>query len=57
MARPGVIGVGEGRSEGQPCLLVFVSSPPGPPADLPASLEGYPIVIEPTGPLIAQLPR
>lgn len=53
MARPGVIGVGEGRSAGKRCLLVFVTSPP---SGLPDSIEGYPVVVERSGPFAAQRP-
>jgi hypothetical protein len=54
MARPGVVGVGEGESDGQPCLIVFMSSPPSPGAGLPQAIEGFPVVVRPMQPLEAQ---
>ena len=50
MAVPGVVGVGEGESEGKPCIMVFVIDGKAKPLkDLPQSLEGYLLKIEESG--------
>lgn len=54
MARPGVIGVGEGDRAGRPCIVVFVDRPG---VSLPVELEGYPVVARETGRFEARPPR
>jgi len=50
LAIPGVIGTGEGEEDGRPVFLVLVDrATPELRARLPASLEGYPVVIRETG--------
>ena len=52
LAVPGVVGVGEGRCDGQPCIKVFVArKTPDLLKAIPASLEGYPVAVEQTGEL------
>jgi len=43
----GVIGVGEGRSEDKPAIVLFTESEKTGP--LPKEIEGYPVVVENTG--------
>ena len=50
MSVKGVVGVGEGICDGQPCIKVFISKKsPQVLRDIPASLEGYAVFIEETG--------
>ena len=54
MALPGVVGAGQGRSQGQPCIKVFVTARSAElQARIPPTLEGYAVVVEETGPLRA----
>lgn len=47
---PGVVGTGEGRSEGKPCILVFVEAQNDTiNKKIPKTAEGYKVVIEVTG--------
>jgi hypothetical protein len=46
----GVVGVGEGELDGEPCVVVLVE-PPRP--ELPAELEGYPVSVIESGPVTA----
>ncbi len=50
LAIPGVVGVAQGRRANRACLLVFVNQKtPELEKKIPATLEGYPVVIEETG--------
>ena len=49
LSLPGVVGIGRGEQDGQPCVLVFVEYPAG----LPAELEGYPVSAAESGPVDA----
>ncbi|HLG93944.1 MAG TPA: hypothetical protein VI546_03820 [candidate division Zixibacteria bacterium] len=50
MTLPGVVGTAIGESQGKPCIKVFVSQKTAEiEKGMPASLEGYPVVIEETG--------
>jgi hypothetical protein len=50
MALPGVVGIGEGECGGVPCIKVFVDEmTEALERALPATLEGYPLVVEVTG--------
>ena len=52
MTMPGVVGVGEGRCDGQPCIKVFVARKTRDLLKaLPATLDGYPVAVEETGEL------
>ena len=52
LAMPGVVGVGEGRCNDQPCIKVFVARrTPDLLKAVPASLDGYPVAVEETGEL------
>jgi len=54
MALPGVVGTGEGARDGAPVIVVMVERrTPALVARIPATLEGWPVVIEVTGPLHA----
>jgi hypothetical protein len=57
LSLPGVVGLGEGQREDGPCLIVLVACPEGELPDLPATLDGYPVVVERTGRLRAQSPE
>lgn len=55
MHLPGVIGVGEGESEGQPAIVVFVEQRTTEiAARLPKQIEGYAVVLRETGEVKAQ---
>lgn len=56
LALPGVISVGIGRDKnGNPAVIVGLDSPrPITEAQLPRSLEGYPVLVRITGPIKAQ---
>ena len=55
MNLPGVIGIGQGESEGKECILVMVThtSPeietPKIEAAIPRTLGGYPVVVQDVG--------
>jgi len=50
MALPGVVGVGEGRSQGKQCIVVFVQDGETDSVKaIPQSIEGYSIVINEGG--------
>ena len=52
LAMPGVVGVGEGRCDSQPCIKVFVArKTPDLLKAIPPSLDGYPVAVEETGEL------
>ncbi len=46
MTLPGVLGVGEGRRAGLPCVVVYVSKNAPAVPDIPARIEGNVVVIE-----------
>ncbi len=51
LAIPGVVGIAEGRCDGTPCIRVFVDRRTEQIArSVPAAIEGYPVVVEETGP-------
>ena len=49
MGRPGVSGTAIGETRGKPCLKVYVSDARIGDS-LPSTHEGYPVVVETTGP-------
>ena len=50
MSLPGVVGTGEGRCEGTPCIKVYVKKKsPETLKQIPTGIEGYPVTIEETG--------
>ncbi|MEQ1857021.1 MAG: hypothetical protein ABL963_11140 [Longimicrobiales bacterium] len=49
MGNPGVSGTAIGEKHGKPCLKVYVSDASAG-RSLPNSIEGYPVVVETTGP-------
>jgi hypothetical protein len=49
MGRPGVTGTAIGEEGGKPCLKVYLSDK-GAAESLPASVAGFRVVIEVTGP-------
>ena len=50
MAVPGVVGIGEGESHGEPCIRVFVVDSNSEALKLlPGNLEGYLLNIEESG--------
>jgi hypothetical protein len=50
MSLPGVVGTGQGLCDGKPCIKVFVDrNSPALDQQIHHILEGYPVVIEPTG--------
>jgi hypothetical protein len=54
MAIRGVVGVAIGEFKGKPCIRVFTSaSPQQLRAKLPSTVEGYPVIVEQTGPIRA----
>lgn len=48
MGRPGITGTAIGERGGKPCLKVYVSEPRAG-ADLPRTLDGFPVEVEVTG--------
>lgn len=48
MALPGVQGVAVGERDDEPCIRMLVAGTP--PADTPATLDGYAVVVERQGP-------
>ena len=54
MAIPGVAGVAIGEFKGKPCIRIFTSTRPQQlRAKIPPTIEGYPVIIEQTGPIRA----
>lgn len=54
MASEGVVGVGEGETpDGRRAIVVMVTSGSEPP-DLPSELEGIPVQVVETGPIMAE---
>ena len=54
MAIPGVVGTAIGLHEGKPCIKIFTSSKPQQIREkIPSIIEGYPVIIEETGPFRA----
>jgi hypothetical protein len=54
MAVPGVAGVAIGQFKGKPCIRIFTSAKPQQlRAKLPSTVEGYPVIVEQTGPIRA----
>lgn len=57
MSIPGVVGVGQGLCDNQPCIKVFVvKKTPELEDKIPEKLEGYTVKIEETG-IIRALPE
>jgi hypothetical protein len=58
MSVPGVVGVGIGDCDGQPCIKVFVKErTPELEGQIPKQLEGFKVDIETTGPIEIQPTR
>lgn len=54
MVVPGVVGVGEGRTQGKQCIRIFVVDSSSESLKLlPDNLEGYPVIIEESGEFLA----
>jgi hypothetical protein len=52
LALPGVVGLAEGLTDGKPCVLLLVERrTPELDAQVPATIDGYPVVIKVTGSL------
>ena len=52
MSVAGVVGVAVGECSGKPCILVLVTKKtPELRQKIPSVLEGYPVVVEETGPI------
>jgi hypothetical protein len=52
MAVPGVVGVAVSQCDGKPCIRVLVvEKTPELVSKMPSTLEGYPVVLEETGPI------
>ena len=50
LAIPGVVGIGQGISQGKPCFRIYVDKlTPELSAKIPREIEGYPVVILQTG--------
>jgi hypothetical protein len=57
LATPGVVGAAVGERDGRSCITVYIDpAAAAPPAGLPPTLEGYAVVVEPTGPFRAAGP-
>jgi hypothetical protein len=57
MSIPGVVGAGQGLCEGKPCIKVYViEKTPEMEQKIPDILDGYPVMVEETGPIKA-LPK
>lgn len=54
MGTPGVVGVAIGEQNGKPCITVLVDGGASKTAKFPSSLEGFPVVVQQTGPIQAQ---
>ncbi|MGQ3685414.1 MAG: hypothetical protein ACUBOA_10490 [Candidatus Loosdrechtia sp.] len=54
MTIPGVVGVGIGQTDGKECMQVYVRQmTPELERAIPEEIEGYPVVVEATGPIVA----
>jgi len=54
VAIPGVSGIGIGSKDGKPAIVVMVERlTPALTTSLPRSLEGYPLVVEQSGKIVA----
>jgi hypothetical protein len=54
MAIPAVVGVAIGESKGKPCIRIFTSARPQQlQVKMPPTIEGYPVIVEQTGPIRA----
>jgi len=54
MAIPGVVGTGEGARDGKAVILVLISrKTPQIEHQVPREIEGYPVVLQETGPVRA----
>jgi hypothetical protein len=52
LAIPGVVGTAIGEAHGTPCILVLVKQKdPAIEKQIPAELDGYPVVVQETGAL------
>jgi hypothetical protein len=52
MSVPGVVGTGIGRCDGKPCIRVYVvKKTPELEKKILSAIEGYPVVVEETGPI------
>ena len=50
MSLPGVVGIGEGECAGTPCIKIYVvQKTPDLLDQIPATLDGYAVLIEETG--------
>jgi hypothetical protein len=50
LAIPGVVGMGQGLSEGKPCFRIYVAKlTPELSAKIPKTIEGYPVVVIESG--------
>ena len=50
LSLPGVIGTAQGLCDSKPCIRVYViQSSPELARQIPASIDGYPVVVEETG--------
>jgi len=57
MSLPGVVGTGEGKCAGQPCIMVLVvKKTPGLLNQIPSAIEGYVVKVEETGEIRARDP-
>jgi hypothetical protein len=55
LAIPGVVGIGQGISQGKPCFRIYVDKlTPELSAKIPMTIEGYPVVVLQTGAIKAQ---
>jgi len=53
MALPGVIGTAQGAKDGMPVILVLVTTGSDAGHRIPREIEGYPVVLQETGPVRA----
>ena len=52
MSTPGVVGIAVGECGGKPCIRVLVDRKTAElTKKIPSALEGYPVVVEETGPI------
>ena len=57
VGRNGIVGVSDGQKDGEPCILVHISSETPGVERLPSQVDGVPVYIElPGGPIEAQDP-
>jgi hypothetical protein len=50
LAIPGVVGIGQGISQGKPCFRIYVDKlTPELSAKIPTTIEGYPVAVLQTG--------